>query len=53
MTRDVRDRTTDALEVAADYSELGWLLITVAAITLAVPLLTVVFVQISPLRTEQ
>ncbi|MDH3534148.1 MAG: hypothetical protein OER87_00185, partial [Gammaproteobacteria bacterium] len=34
VTREVRDRVTDAVTGVADYSELGWLLITVALIGL-------------------
>ena len=41
------------LEVAADYSELGWLLITVALLATALPLLTILVVQSSPWRTQQ
>jgi len=33
VTREVRDRVTDVIETTADYSELGWLLITVASIS--------------------
>jgi len=50
VTREVRDET-GALVTPADYSQLGWLLITVALITVALPLLAVVVVQKSPLRT--
>ena len=53
VTRDVRDRVTGQLEIAADYSELGWLLITAATMTVLIPLVTIVFVQNSKLRTEQ
>ena len=53
VTREVKDRLTDTIETAADYSELGWLLITVALIALLTPLLTVVLVQRSRLRTQQ
>ena len=53
VTRAVRDRATDTLEVAADYSELGWLLISVAAIGFSVPLLTIVFVQRSRFATHE
>lgn len=53
VTREVRDRATGAVEVAADYSELGWLLIAVAAIAVAAPLLAILIVQNSRLRTEQ
>ncbi|MCP4389441.1 MAG: folate/biopterin family MFS transporter [Gammaproteobacteria bacterium] len=53
VTREVRDRIEDVAKTAADYSELGWLLITVALIGLVAPLLTVVIVQGSRLRTQQ
>jgi len=50
VTREVRD-DSGAITTPADYSQLGWLLITVALITLLAPLLTVVVVQHSRLRT--
>ncbi|MDH3389199.1 MAG: hypothetical protein OEN02_14990, partial [Gammaproteobacteria bacterium] len=53
VTREVRDRVTDAVTGVADYSELGWLLITVALIGLLAPLLAVFLIQRSPLRTQQ
>ena len=53
VTRELRDRVTDTITTAADYSELGWLLITVALIGLLAPLLTVLLVQRSRLRTTQ
>jgi hypothetical protein len=53
VTREVRDRVTDVISTAADYSELGWLLILVALIGLIVPLLTILIIQRSPLRTHQ
>jgi hypothetical protein len=53
VTREVRDRVSDVVEIAADYSELGWLLVTVAALTTALPLITILLVQRSPLRTRQ
>jgi uncharacterized membrane protein len=51
VTREVRDRTTDTVTVAADFSELGWLLITVAVLGLALPLAAIFVVQRSRLRT--
>jgi hypothetical protein len=51
-TREVRHPVTGVVEVPADYSQLGWLLITVAVITVAAPLVTVFIVQRSSLRTE-
>ena len=53
ITREVRDRTTNEVTVAADYSELGWLLITVVIIGVALPITTIVLVQRSRLRTTQ
>jgi hypothetical protein len=53
VTREVRDRATGAIETAADYSQLGWLLITVALLALLAPLITILLVQNSKLRTRQ
>jgi len=53
VAREVRDEATGAIEVAADYSELGALLICVAAIGVAAPLATIAIVQRSRLRTAQ
>ena len=53
VTREVRDPVTGAIEVAADYSALGWLLVSVALIGIAVPLAVIVTVQNTRLRTEQ
>ena len=53
ITREVRDRVSGAVEIAANYSELGWLLITVALISVIVPLGTIWLVQSSRLRTQQ
>ena len=51
VTREVTDKTTGIIDVPADYSQLGWLLIMVAGIGFGLPLLAVVLVQMSPLRT--
>ena len=53
ITREVRDRVQDVVTGAADYSELGELLIVVTVISVAVPLLTVLMVQRSRIRTTQ
>ena len=53
VTREVRDRDTGRLMVPADYHELGWLLIVIAVLGVVAPLLTVVIIQRSRLRTEQ
>ena len=53
VTREVRDRATGEITMTADYSLLGWLLITVAVIAVAAPLLTTVVVQRSALKTNE
>jgi len=53
VTREVRDPVTGAIESAADYGALGWLLISVAVIGVAVPLAVIAIVQNSRFRTEQ
>ncbi|MBT8139084.1 MAG: hypothetical protein KJP25_04895 [Gammaproteobacteria bacterium] len=53
ITREVQDRVTGLTSNTADYSELGALLIAVSLIGLLFPLLTIMLVQRSPLRTEQ
>jgi hypothetical protein len=52
VAREVRDAKTGTVEVPADYSNLGTLLIVVALIALAAPLVTVLVVQASRLRTH-
>jgi hypothetical protein len=51
VTREVRDRVTNAVTVPADYSELGWLLITVTLIGLVAPLLAIALVRRVGLRS--
>jgi len=53
VTREIRNRVTDAIQIPADYGELGWLLITVAVIAVVAPLLTIALVQHTRLRTQQ
>jgi hypothetical protein len=53
VTREVRDRTTGVVVVPADYEELGWLLISVAVIAVVAPLVTIMVIQRSPLRTRE
>jgi hypothetical protein len=52
VAREVRDAKTGAVEVPADYENLGTLLITVALIALIVPLMAIVLVQASRFRTQ-
>ena len=51
VTREVRDPTSGAVSVPADYSELGVLLITVSAIGLLLPLAAIVLVKMTRLRS--
>jgi hypothetical protein len=51
VTREVKDRETGAITVAADYSELGWLMITVAALTFLLPVTAILLVKMSRLRS--
>ena len=53
ITREVRDRVENVITGAADYSQLGELLIMVTVIAVAAPLLTVVMIQRSRLQTQQ
>jgi hypothetical protein len=53
VTREVRDRQNGVIETPADYSNLGILLISVAAIGLIAPLVTVLIVQNTRLRTAE
>ena len=51
VTREVTDPASGEVTTAANYSELGWLLIVVMALTVIVPLVAVALVQRSRLRT--
>jgi hypothetical protein len=53
VTREVRDRAGGAVTTPADYSQLGWLLIVVLVLNVALPLLAVAIIQMTPLRTRQ
>lgn len=53
VTREVRDRATGQVEIPADYSQLGWLLIGVALLGLLLPLATIAAVQVSRFRTNE
>jgi hypothetical protein len=53
VRREVRDRVSGAVEVVADFSELGFLLIAVTLCTVVLPLGTILIVQRSPFKTQQ
>jgi hypothetical protein len=52
VTREVKDPATGTVKIPADYSQLGWLLITVTLIGVLAPLFTVLLVQRSQLQTH-
>jgi hypothetical protein len=45
ITREVRDAATGRIVVAADYSELGWLLIVVMGLNLMIPIAAIVLAK--------
>jgi hypothetical protein len=45
ITREVRDAATGQVVVAADYSELGWLLIVVMGLNFLMPVAAIVFAK--------
>ena len=51
VSREVTDASTGDITLAADYSELGLLLITVFVIGLGTPLLAIALIKISPLKS--
>jgi hypothetical protein len=51
VTREVRDHTTGAVSVPADYSELGMLLVTVTTLTFLLPMAAIAFVKLTRFRT--
>ena len=53
ISREVRDRATGEVTVAADYGELGLLLITVTALTVVLPLATIAIVQVTAFSTRE
>ena len=51
ISREVVDQTTQQVTTAADYSELGFLLISVALVTIIIPVSVVGLIQRSALRS--
>lgn len=51
VTREVRDASTHAVTVPADYSELGWLLIASTTIGFALPMLAILVARVFRWRT--
>ena len=52
VAREVRDPVSGTILVAANYATLGWLLITVALVSVLAPLITIAMVQRSRFRTQ-
>ena len=53
ITREVKDKVTNAILTTADYSDLGILLITVTLITLIIPIVFVVITQKTKFKTSE
>lgn len=53
ITREVRDRSSAVVLVPPDYSLMGWLLIVTALLSTLLPILTILAIQSSRLRTTQ
>jgi BT1 family len=51
VTREVTDRATGAVTIPADYSELGYLMLTVGALGLLLPFAAIALVKLSRLRS--
>jgi hypothetical protein len=51
VTREVRDAASTAIKVSADYSELGYLLVSVLVIGFALPMGAILFVKFARLRS--
>ena len=51
VTREVTDRSSGAVTVPADYSELGWLLLTVIVLGLMLPFAAIALVKLTRLRS--
>jgi hypothetical protein len=52
ITREVRDPSTGAMLMPADYDELGQLLIAVTLLSFVLPMLTILIIQRSPWRSK-
>jgi len=51
IRREVRDAVTGAVQVPADYSQVGYMLIAVSAFSLIVPLLAILFVKFTRFKS--
>ena len=53
ITREVKDKISNAILTSADYSELGLLLITVTLLTLLIPIIFVNIIQKTKFKTDE
>ena len=53
ITREVKDKVSNAILTTADYSELGLLLITVILLTLLIPIIFVNIIQKTKFKTDE
>ena len=53
ITREVKDKVTSEIVSSADYSELGGLMISVAFVTLCIPIASIYVVQNSKYKTAE
>ena len=53
ITREVKDKVSNAILTTADYSELGLLLITVTLLTLLIPVIFVNIIQKTKFKTDE
>ena len=53
VSREVIDTETGVVSIPADYSQVGWLLITTSVIGVAAPIITILIIQASKYRTTE
>jgi len=53
ITREVKNKITSELNTSADYSELGFLLITTMLLTLLLPILSIIVINRTKLKTSE
>ena len=51
VTREVKDRTTGTITIPADYSELGWLMLTAMLLGFALPVAAVLMTKLTRLKS--
>ena len=51
VTREIKDPLTGVIKASADYSDLGWLLITATILGLVLPLIAILFARVTRFRS--